>query len=536
MSIKRKFLYLIVAVALGLIVQSVFLVLVTSSVSNEVDKVTSVVTPASEEAYKFQFNVVQIQQWLTDISATRGLDGLNDGYEIAAEHYQAANENLAKLVGLGAISVEQNKLTQNDLEVYYQLGQKMAKAYIEQGPSGGNLLMEQFDGAASSINQQVEMILTSSVDELRDTDSRIVAQLKTVMQVVISAALFNLMLLAAIIAVVFYAVLRPLARVSHTLNKLASGEVDLTRKIDSQSNDEFNDIAQAINQFVGKIASVIKKLTSSALTLESISQTLLVNAKDSINNSVAQEKDTNIINGALSDLFQAVSHINDNTDLAKNELESSALFLQGGFSELQKAVKEVEHLNENISQASESISGLQVRTNEIENVLNVISSIADQTNLLALNAAIEAARAGEQGRGFAVVADEVRALASRTQSSTTEINDIISLLQDVVKDAISHMEKCESSSSIAVTGVMEVVTKIQEVSRSVKHISGSTTNISAAILQQKNVISSQVEKTQNIQDKAASTTASVRNVERSGGEILKLSHELVELGKSLSRG
>jgi methyl-accepting chemotaxis protein len=535
MSIKRKFLYLIITVAIVMIVQSVFLVAVTSSVSEEVENVTKVVTPASEEAYKFQFNVVQIQQWLTDISATRGLDGLNDGFDVAAEHYQAANQNLTTLASLGGISPEQHLRAKKDLTVYYQLGQTMAKAYIAQGPSGGNLLMEQFDGAASSINEQVEVILTQRVQSLRETDTLISSQLGTVMEVVITAAIFNLILLAAIIGVVFFAVLRPLDYVSKMLNKLAAGKIDFSRKIDSQTKDEFNDILQAINQFVEKIGKVISQLTSSATSLETISRTLLVNAADSMNNSVAQEADTNQISGALSELFEAVSEINENTEQAKNKLESSATFLQGGFSELQQSVKEVENLNANIVKASTSIGGLQQSTNEIEKVLNVISAIADQTNLLALNAAIEAARAGEQGRGFAVVADEVRALASRTQTSTTEISDIISSLKSAVKGSITDMEKCESSSSVAVAGVMEVLKKIQQVSRSVKHVSDGTSHISVAILQQKTVISSQVEKTQNIKDKAASTTHSVSNVQRLGGEILKLSHDLVKMGNSLSR-
>jgi methyl-accepting chemotaxis protein len=536
MSIKRKFLYLILSVSVVLIAQSVFLLMVTSSVSHEVKDVAKVVTPASEEAYKFQFNVVQVQQWLTDISATRGLDGLNDGFDVADEHFKAANQNLIKLASLGTISSEQQQRAKKDLEVYYELGKKMANTYVAQGPVSGNQLMAQFDSAASSINKQVEVILSERVQSLRATDQRVSAELDTVMTVVITSALFNLLLLAAIIAVVFFAVLRPLERVGATLHRLATGKIDLTQKIESQTNDEFNDILQSINQFVGKISNVIGQLTRSAITLESISHTLIKNAGDSMNNSLAQESDTNQIAGALTELFAAVSQINDNTDHAKTELESSASFLQGGFNELQHAVKEVERLNENISQAASSIGSLQHRTNEIEKVLDVISAIADQTNLLALNAAIEAARAGEQGRGFAVVADEVRALASRTQTSTTEINDIISLLQSVVKDSITHMEKCESSSRVAVAEVMEVLNKIQQVSRSVKQISDGTSNISVAILQQKTVISKQVEKTQSIKDKAASTTKSVSNVQHSGDEVLQLSHQLVELGQSLNRG
>jgi methyl-accepting chemotaxis protein len=536
MSIKRKFLYLILSVSVVLIAQSVFLLMVTSSVSHEVKDVAKVVTPASEEAYKFQFNVVQVQQWLTDISATRGLDGLNDGFDVADEHFKAANQNLIKLASLGTISSEQQQRAKKDLEVYYELGKKMANTYVAQGPVSGNQLMAQFDSAASSINKQVEVILSERVQSLRATDQRVSAELDTVMTVVITSALFNLLLLATIIAVVFFAVLRPLERVGATLHRLATGKIDLTQKIESQTNDEFNDILQSINQFVGKISNVIGQLTRSAITLESISHTLIKNAGDSMNNSLAQESDTNQIAGALTELFAAVSQINDNTDHAKTELESSASFLQGGFNELQHAVKEVERLNENISQAASSIGSLQHRTNEIEKVLDVISAIADQTNLLALNAAIEAARAGEQGRGFAVVADEVRALASRTQTSTTEINDIISLLQSVVKDSITHMEKCESSSRVAVAEVMEVLNKIQQVSRSVKQISDGTSNISVAILQQKTVISKQVEKTQSIKDKAASTTKSVSNVQHSGDEVLQLSHQLVELGQSLNRG
>jgi len=293
--------------------------------------------------------------------------------------------------------------------------------------------------------------------------------------VIISAILITLVLAQAY---------RPVLALKRTVEELSSGHGDLTKRLPVTSNDDLGQISQNINIFVENLQQMMLELSSSS---------------DHIGNSIKglqdlTKKNASVIHEHMSETDQVVTALDEmsatSSDVARNTVEAvefttktsaqtsnSKVVVTGATETVGDLVKHVEEASSYINQMGDEIA-------EITNVLKVIGEIADQTNLLALNAAIEAARAGEQGRGFAVVADEVRALASRTQQSTAEIQDTIARLTNSSATVINTMQSTKSSCEEASAQTSLVVTDLDSISDSVEGINSLNVQIATAAEEQ----------------------------------------------------
>ncbi|WP_428775113.1 methyl-accepting chemotaxis protein [Vibrio sp.] len=310
--------------------------------------------------------------------------------------------------------------------------------------------------------------------------------LATGIVVILCAMLFNLLC-----NILF----RPLHNVSEALAQIANGSGDLTQRIQIENHDEVGKLAENFNKFVASLQQLLDHIRHQAQQLNQQSEQGTSRANQSVSELNHQQQEITMVATAVTEMASATQEIASHAEQTAKAAQESSLNTQNGHELVVHTKGSINDLASEISQASQVIGDLNQHAQDISTVLATIRDIAEQTNLLALNAAIEAARAGEQGRGFAVVADEVRVLSQRTHTSTEEIKSTIETLQHTTQHAVELMV---SSSALALGTVEDAdraTVALDEINRAVALISDMSTQIATAAEEQTHVTS---EITQNV--------------------------------------
>ncbi len=304
---------------------------------------------------------------------------------------------------------------------------------------------------------------------------------------------------------------KPIRRMVISLNDIAKGEGDLTKRLVIDGTDEISQLAGAFNMFVDKLQGIIKDVSDvtedvKTAALDINEQTRLMKNQLASHNNETELVVTAIteMSATASEVAQDTTQVAESTQLATDDVAKAQECVDTSLTEVSKLMAE-------INTAAEQINSLSEQSKKINSVLTVIGGIAEQTNLLALNAAIEAARAGEQGRGFAVVADEVRSLASRTQASTLEIGDMLSQLHNLVAAAVNTMDASQQSCNRSVESSQAISESLGAVTTSVISINDMSTQIATAAMEQSTVTEEINRNVFAIQDIVNELTASSQN-------------------------
>jgi methyl-accepting chemotaxis protein len=485
-----------------------------------------------------------MRAWLLDLSVS----WLNE----AEENADLAKQRLESQLGLlKAIDTKLASSLLQDTGKFYQVMMAAVDAYVDGNRVKGNSLVadarvlavdidnllaeqkQQLEQNFQNINQQVANVgkaVINSANQVKSASDQVVHK---------NAALFNasIVILIAIIllSIGFSVVLRreiclPIERLRSTVENIQQ-TADLTLRFEVRSMDEIGITGDTFNKMMAQFASILKQVSDACIELDAAVTQLVELMQQAKKGVLEQECATEQVASAIHQMATTVQEVASHTETARQTTEQAKDTAEDGRQVVQKSVQATLGLSELIKESNNAISRVEHDSGEIGSVVDVIRSISEQTNLLALNAAIEAARAGEAGRGFAVVADEVRTLAQRTQQSTQEINNMINKLQSGTHEAVELM----SRGNIDAKGAAEQAGMAGEtlllIEQQVNNINDMNMLIATSAEQQAAVADEINRNVISISDSSASTTTAVEATVTASDQLLHLSHQLANLVK-----
>ncbi|QTH06622.1 methyl-accepting chemotaxis protein [Vibrio fluvialis] len=320
--------------------------------------------------------------------------------------------------------------------------------------------------------------------------------------------------------------LNELSNIAAALGDIAEGDGDLTRRLTVKSDDEVGMLADKFNKFVDRLHVMVKNVRDVSVALNEGANHAARAAGQRSERIRTQQDEITMVATAVTEMASATAEIAGNADnTAKNANQSVELGAQG-YQQMQQSKHSIDQLAQELTGAVNIIGELEEHANEISTILSTIRAIAEQTNLLALNAAIEAARAGEQGRGFAVVADEVRVLSQRTHASTEEIQTKIAGLQKVTSNAVSVMTESHKLVETSVSDVNQTGESLQAISEAIQLISDMATQIASAAEEQSLVTADINGNTESVREVSDALANDAQDAVQQAKELHNLAQEL----------
>ena len=324
------------------------------------------------------------------------------------------------------------------------------------------------------------------------------APLASLLWQLVGLTLVLMLVFSALLTAMFKYLFADLGRVAGALHDIAHGEGDLTVHINTRSKDEVGQLAESFNQFVARLHGIVSRLRDVTVELAAQSRAQAAGAQSRSQRVRQQQDEIVMVATAVTEMASATQEIAGNAEFAATTSGDAVKLAVAGQSQVGQSQRSITGLADEVADASQIIVELDAHAQKISGILATISGIAEQTNLLALNAAIEAARAGEQGRGFAVVADEVRVLSRRTHDSTDEIQQMIETLQQTTRRAVGGMETSRQLAGTSVEDAEAANQSLARINEAIGSISDMATQIAAAAEEQTSVTSEISRNTENI--------------------------------------
>lgn len=492
-----------------------------------------------------KINVIQVQQWLTDISATRGLPGFDDGFDEAKTNAEEFREKMSQLKTMYKNENRQNKIKEveallESFEGFYKMGIKMAEEYIQKGPEAGNIFMEKFDPYAEKISNEIELFVSEQTNELFQNMDRINNNVNTTKSVILIAVIVTASMCLAMLVFTVFPILKRINELIDRLKDISHGDGDLTKRIKSNGKDEIDEVASLFNVFIGKISELVSKNKENINVVVNSSQ-----EQSQINSKVAKsieamktQSNTIVLSSEdasnnISDIADASENLHESVTTVSVAIEEMSSTIHEISKNCQKESEIANNANSQVLSTNEMMKKLEISAGEIGNVIDVIKDIADKTNLLALNATIEAASAGEAGKGFAVVASEVKDLAKQTSNATGEIENLIKDMRnntsqsvDAINNITAIIEDVNTISHTILSSVEEQTATINEIAKNVNSVNSTSDDVTLKVRDSANGLNEIAKNILGFNKSMNDISTEITNAEKNANDLANMADTL----------
>tara|TARA_R110002074_G_scaffold209815_1_gene378808 strand:+ start:1518 stop:3137 length:1620 start_codon:yes stop_codon:yes gene_type:complete len=526
-SIRFKILIIVLIAMLGFSGLLFFDYLVTNENTSRLQKVKDIYFPTLERIDANLVRLDKIKETLNAAVTSAEIDMLEDTDELALKT-RTAFDDIAKL---DAETTNETHNLSALFDRYYTNAKQLTTGLVNE-----TIKPEKIKSSVVKMRDSLTVYskaltdfrlagyerFTSNISDANDAS-------EAALSIGLSVSLFVIVIVALSGFLIGLMIERNVMNVVDALDEIAEGEGDLTQRLDSKGNDEIGKLANSFNRFMSKLQPIIRQVSDSTLELSTSAERMTSISAENKTSSARQHQETELVASAMTEMTATVHEVARNSESAAMSAREANTEASKGQSVVAATIDSINQLANEVEAAADVIQRLEKDCVDIGSIMNVIRGISEQTNLLALNAAIEAARAGEQGRGFAVVADEVRTLASRTQQSTDEIQEMVERLQSGTTQAVNAMAKGRAQAHASVDHVARAGESLSVISNSVTIISEMNAQIATAAEEQTAVAEEINRNIITISDLGHHVTSSSEKAASSSGEISLMSSNLRNL-------